>query len=84
MTSSPVVPEEFNLAAFLVDRHLADQLILFAALAEGTTKVLIPRMTEHIETNLWLVQKILGAKTSQTGNKLRIEGIGFQSKFTHS
>ena len=30
-----------------------------------------------------MVQKILDAKISQTGNKLKIEGIGFQSKFTH-
>jgi len=60
-----------------VDRHLADQLILFAALARGTTEFVIPRMTEHVETNLWLVQKILDAKISQTGPKLKIEGIGF-------
>ena len=64
-------------AGATVDRHLADQLILFAALASGVTEYTIPRMTEHVGTNLWLVQKILGAKTSQTGNKLRIEGIGF-------
>lgn len=70
--------EDFQSGA-CVDRHLADQLILFAALAKGTTEFLIPRMTEHVETNLWLVQKILGAKISQKGSKLRIEGIGFSS-----
>ena len=60
------------------DRHLADQLILFAALAGGTSEYLIPRRTEHIESNIWLVEKILGVKSELGKNHLRIEGIGFQ------
>ena len=60
------------------DRHLADQLILFASLAGGTSEYVIPRMTEHIESNLWLVEKILGVKSELRKNHLRIEGIGFQ------
>ena len=60
------------------DRYLADQLILFAALAGGTSEYVIPRMTEHVESNLWLVEKILGAKSELSKNHLRIEGIGFQ------
>ena len=60
------------------DRHLADQLILFAALAEGTTQYLIPRMSEHIRSNLWLVDEILGVKSDLKGNLLTIRGIGFQ------
>jgi len=59
-----------------VDRHLADQLIPFCALAEGQSEYLIPRMTEHIETRLWLVEKILGAKTEVKNNLIRIKGIG--------
>jgi RNA 3'-terminal phosphate cyclase (ATP) len=62
-----------------VDRHLADQLILFAGLAKGTTTYLIPGLTEHVETNLWLIEMILGAKTSCEGKQLRIEGIGFEA-----
>ena len=60
------------------DRHLADQLILFAALARGTSEYLIPGTTEHVRANLWLVEKILGAKSELQGNHLRLEGIGFQ------
>lgn len=60
------------------DRHLADQLILFVALASGTTQYLIPRLTEHVEANLWLVEKIFGAKVELQGTRLRVEGIGFQ------
>jgi RNA 3'-terminal phosphate cyclase (ATP) len=60
------------------DRHLADQLILFAALAEGTTQYLIPRMSDHIQSNLWLADKILGVKSDVSGNLLTVHGIGFQ------
>lgn len=45
------------------DRHLADQLILFAALAKGTSEFLIPRATDHVQSNLWLVEKFLGTGT---------------------
>jgi RNA 3'-terminal phosphate cyclase (ATP) len=60
-----------------VDRHLADQLILFAALARGTTEYRIPRITDHVEANLWLVQNILEMKGGVQGNHIRLEGTGF-------
>jgi RNA 3'-terminal phosphate cyclase (ATP) len=63
-----------------VDRHLADQLILFAGLAQGTTTYVIPRMTDHVETNLWLIEEILRARTTREGNVLKIEGIGYERK----
>jgi len=60
-----------------VDRYLADQLIIYAALADGVSEYLFPRMSEHIETNLWLVESILGAKTQVEGNKIKIKGVGY-------
>ena len=60
-----------------VDTHLADQLIIYAALAQGTTSYRVPTITEHIESNLWLVEEILGAKTQIKGLELTIKGIGF-------
>jgi RNA 3'-terminal phosphate cyclase (ATP) len=60
-----------------VDRYLADQLILYAALADGISEYRIPRLTEHVETNLWLVESILQAKTELIGNIVRIHGIGY-------
>jgi RNA 3'-terminal phosphate cyclase (ATP) len=61
-----------------VDRHLADQLIPFAALAEGTSAFLVPRMTDHIEARLWLAEEILGAKTEVEGHFIRIQGIAYE------
>ena len=60
-----------------VDRYLADQLIFYAALADGISEYKIPRLTEHVETNLWLVETILGAKIEVTENLVKIQGVGF-------
>jgi RNA 3'-terminal phosphate cyclase (ATP) len=69
--------EDLNTGA-ATDRHLADQLILCAALARGKTEYTIPGITDHVRSNLWLVEKMLGAKTSLTETTVSIEGIGFQ------
>jgi len=60
-----------------VDWYLADQLILYAALADGVSQYRIPRLTEHLETNLWLVESMLGAKTEVSKNIVTIQGIGY-------
>lgn len=60
-----------------VDRHLADQLILFAALADGITQYRIPAITDHVESNLWLVKTILAATSELQGNLLTVHGIGY-------
>jgi RNA 3'-terminal phosphate cyclase (ATP) len=63
-----------------VDRYLADQLIFYAALADGVSEYRIPRLTEHVETNLWLAETMLGAKTEVNQNLIRIQGIGYYSR----
>jgi RNA 3'-terminal phosphate cyclase (ATP) len=60
-----------------VDRHLADQLIIFAALAAGTSVLRLPQITDHVHTNLWLVETILGARTHLEGHLLHIEGVSY-------
>ena len=62
-----------------VDRYLADQLIIYAALAQGTTEYFIPRYSEHIDANLWLVEKF-GAITRIEGNSLHVEGLDFAGR----
>jgi RNA 3'-terminal phosphate cyclase (ATP) len=63
-----------------VDRFAADQLILFAGLANGQSRYVVPRLTDHIESNLWLIEKILGARTQVSENLICIDGIGFFRK----
>ncbi len=63
-----------------VDRFTADQLILFAGLAAGRSCYIAPRITDHIGSNLWLIEKILGARTKVDGLMISIDGIGFFRK----
>jgi RNA 3'-terminal phosphate cyclase (ATP) len=63
-----------------VDRHLADQLIIFGALAREATTYTIPRVTEHVESNLWLVREILGARAETAHNVLTIHGVGLEPR----
>ena len=60
-----------------VDDHAADQLVLFGALADGTTLYLGPRPSEHLVTNLWLVERF-GVATRLDGNRTQIEGLGLK------
>jgi len=60
-----------------VDRHAADQLIPFAALASGTSCYRVPKLTDHIQSNAWLVSKFLGAKVILDDAWVSVEGVGF-------
>lgn len=58
-----------------VDRHLADQLVLFCALARAESTYSVPRRTGHLESNLWLVEQF-GVRTSVEGQRVVIDGVG--------
>jgi RNA 3'-terminal phosphate cyclase (ATP) len=60
-----------------VDRYLADQLVIYALLADGVTHYSVPAMTEHLETNLWLAETILGVHAQVSEHSVRIQGVGF-------
>jgi RNA 3'-phosphate cyclase len=58
-----------------VDVHLADMLVPYIALADGNSVYLPRDITDHLDTNMWLAQKILGVKfqVTKVGNLYRIE-----------
>jgi len=58
-----------------VDVHLADMLIPYIALTNGTSTYITRKITDHIDTNIWLTEKILGIKIQITkvGNLYKIE-----------
>ena len=58
-----------------VDSHLADMLVPYLALADGESAYFARLVTEHLDTNIWLAQKILGVKFNVTriGNLYQIE-----------
>ncbi len=52
--------------------------MVYAALAAGTTQFLVPEVTDHLDTSLWLVQELAGAEVSLTDRRVRINGIGYR------
>jgi RNA 3'-terminal phosphate cyclase (ATP) len=62
-------------AGATVDRHVADQLVPFAALGAGRSVYLAPRTTDHLETNLWLATRF-GAVVRRQAGMVEIDGIG--------
>ncbi len=61
-----------------VDVHLADMLVPYVALAGGNSIYLTRTITDHLDTNMWLAQKILGVEfhVSRAGNIYRVEKAG--------
>ncbi|PIU21748.1 MAG: RNA 3'-phosphate cyclase [Candidatus Diapherotrites archaeon CG08_land_8_20_14_0_20_34_12] len=64
------------------DSHLADQLILYMALAKGKSKIECTKLTNHTLTNIWVTEQFLPVKFEVLGNlnesaEISVEGIGF-------
>lgn len=61
-----------------VDIHLADLLIPYIALAEGNSTYLTRTLTEHLQTNIWVAEKILDVKfrVETVGRLYRVEKAG--------
>ena len=60
-----------------VDIHLADMLIPYMALAKGKSTYLTRAISDHLETNIWLAEKILGVKfhVLKTNGLYKIEKV---------
>ena len=57
-----------------VDRHLADQLVPFAALATGVSRWRAPAPSEHLLANLWLAERF-GARARCDGSLVEVSGL---------
>jgi len=58
-----------------VDRHLADQLVFFAALARGGSRWRTPQLTAHLSTNLALAERF-GVRARCANGVVDVEGLG--------
>lgn len=68
--------EELEAGATL-DRYAADQVLPFAALAEGTSRFQVPTATDHLPAVMWLVHRFLGVEATLTEGRLTVPGMGF-------
>ena len=57
---------------FDVDMHLADQLLIYGALAAGKTEFTTSEITNHLKTNSEIIQKFIDRKIGINYNKVTI------------
>lgn len=57
---------EFLKTDGVIDEHLADQIVLPLALAKGTSTFVIPKITQHLQTNLEVIKKFLQVEVEIT------------------
>jgi len=65
-----------------VDKHLADQLVLFMALADGKSVIKTSALTQHTLTHIWVIEQFLPVRFEVQGNlgepaTISVEGLGF-------
>jgi len=67
-----------------VDSHMGDMLIPFLAVANGTSRIRVSRLTLHTITNIHVTEKIVGVKFKVHGKQgepavIEVTGIGLDS-----
>ncbi|MDY6838592.1 MAG: RNA 3'-terminal phosphate cyclase [Thermodesulfobacteriota bacterium] len=70
---------EFMDSQGAVDHHLADQLVLYMALAHGRSSFAVGRVTRHLLTNIGVIEQFLPVKfqVEKEPGRVGVEGAGF-------
>ena len=63
-----------------VDPHLADQLPAFMGLAKGNSSFTTTEMTDHLFTNLWVIEQFLDIEILRTGERGERGGVEILNK----
>jgi RNA 3'-phosphate cyclase len=58
----------FRASKAALDRHLADQMLIYLALAEGPSSFTTEAITSHLLTNVWVIEQFLGPRFEVRGN----------------
>jgi RNA 3'-phosphate cyclase len=54
-----------------LDKHMADQILIYLALAERKSSITVSEVTEHCKTNLWVIEKFLKGKFEIKNNLIK-------------
>lgn len=72
-----------------VEEHLADQLVLYLALAGGESSFTTSRVSRHLLTNIWVIESFLSAPFGPlfevegelgTFGRIKVRGVGFAGR----
>jgi RNA 3'-phosphate cyclase len=58
----------FRKSGAALDRHLADQMLIYLALAKGPSSFTTEAITSHLLTNVWVIEQFLGPTFEVRGN----------------
>ncbi len=67
-----------------LDPHLADQVVLCMALAEGESTVTLAEVTDHLKTNIWVIEQFLSVKfnlkqdPTSNAHNLHVSGMAWK------
>lgn len=67
-----------------LDKYMADQILVFMALAEGKSHIRVEKITDHVRTNIHVIEQMLPVmfEINEGKRKISVEGIGFE-RFSH-
>ncbi|MCS6805421.1 MAG: RNA 3'-terminal phosphate cyclase [Acidobacteriota bacterium] len=54
-------------SGMIVDKHLADQLLIYLALAHGSSEFTTSEVTQHLLTHVWVIEQFLPVKCEVSG-----------------
>ena len=54
-----------------LDKHLADQILPYIALAKGKSQFTVSKITNHFKTNIWVIEKFLEGTFKIEGNLIK-------------
>jgi RNA 3'-phosphate cyclase len=64
-----------------IDSHMSDQVIPYLALAEGISRIRVAELTNHLTTNIYVVEKTLGLKFEiKDEHIISVKGIGLRNE----
>lgn len=67
-----------------VDSHLGDQLVVYMAVADGTSRIEVTQLTAHTITSIYVAEQIAGARFSVEGEegapgRITCEGVALKN-----
>jgi RNA 3'-terminal phosphate cyclase (ATP) len=65
---------DFHYSRSILDPHLSDQIVIYLSLSTEDSTFTTSRITQHLLTNLWVIEKFLNIKYQVEG-KINSEGI---------
>jgi RNA 3'-phosphate cyclase len=73
--------KDFEETDATLDSHLADQLILYMALAHGNSFFIVEKITSHLITNIDIIKKFLplSIKVDNISNQVHVTGVEINS-----